>query len=211
MIRTPVVPVDAWEWMWAPYDASIYQLVLDQIDVEDIILEIGAGDLRLSRQMAERVKKVYALEQNQALLERSSRALPANIQVITGDARTIPFPKEITTAVLLMRHCRHFSLYFEKLQASDCQRLITNARWGMNVETINLRGSRRPYQSLEMGWYACRCGNCGFKPGPAEALSEAIAEHAWEVDSCPLCTAVANMTIHCFTNEPSTSIKEPAW
>ena len=97
-----------WERMWAPYDASTYQLVLDQIDAEDIVLEIGAGDLRLSRQMAERVKRVYALEQNQALLARSSRAYLPMSRSSTGDARTMPFPKEITTAVLLMRHCRIF-------------------------------------------------------------------------------------------------------
>lgn len=183
----PVYPVDAWEWIWAPYDARTYELVLEQIDANDIVLEIGAGDLRLSRQIAQQAKWIYALEINEPLLERSSNDLPANMQTIIGDARLSPFPDNITVAVLFMRHCTHFSLYFDKLQAGACQRLITNARWGMNVETINLNALHRSYQELEIGWYACRCGNCGFKSGPSQVLTEEIAGQVWELDSCPAC------------------------
>lgn len=184
--------------MWAPYDAPTYQLVLNQITSDDIVLEIGAGDLRLSRQMADRAKWVYALEQNRSLLERSSRQLPANLELIAGDARSLPFPANVTTAVLLMRHCTHFSLYFDKLRDIGCQRLITNARWGMNVETIQMNRPRRPYRSLKIGWYACRCGNCGFKPGPPQAVTEVIANQVWEVDSCSLCTASLNFNKKAF-------------
>ena len=42
-----------WEAMFAPYDQPTYQAVLDQIQPHDIILDIGAGDLRLARQMAQ--------------------------------------------------------------------------------------------------------------------------------------------------------------
>jgi len=187
MKKTPAFPVEAWEWVWAPHDAHTYELVLEQIAENDIVLEIGAGDLRLSRQIAERAKWIYALEINRPLLERSSNALPANMQTIVGDAREAPFPENITVAVLLMRHCTHFSLYFDKLRAVSCQRLITNARWGMNVETTNLIASRCSYQTLEIGWYACRCGNCGFKSGPPQVLTEQIADQVWELDSCPVC------------------------
>lgn len=180
-------PFDEWEGMWAPYDAPTYELVLEQIKANDIVLEIGAGDLRLSRQIAARARLVYALEINQPLLERSNSALPANMRTIVGDARSVPFPEHITTAVLLMRHCTHFALYFDKLQAGSCRKLITNARWGMNVETIDLNVSRRSYQELKIGWYACRCGNRGFKSGAPQALTETIAGLVWELDSCPDC------------------------
>ena len=194
---TPAIPVGAWEGMWAPYDASTYELVLEQIKANDIVLEIGAGDLRLSRQIAERAQVVYALEINQPLLDRSSSALPANVRTIVGDARSVPFPEQITTAVLLMRHCAHFALYFDKLQAGSCLRLITNARWGMNVETIDLKESRRSYQGLEIGWYACRCGNRGFKSGAPQALTETIAELVWELDACPDCKNIKqNKSFH---------------
>jgi hypothetical protein len=184
----PVIPAEEWEWMWAPYDAPTYQLVLEQINPQDIVLDIGAGDLRLSRQMANKARRVYAVEQNQSLLKRSSTKLPANLETITGDARTMFFPEGITVAVLLMRHCTHFSLYFNKLRDCGCQRLITNARWGMNVETIDLQSPGGNYQSFEIGWYGCRCGNRGFKLGPATLLTEDFIEQVWELDSCPICT-----------------------
>jgi hypothetical protein len=211
MKGTPVIPVEEWEWLWAPYDAPTYQLVLDQIGEEDIVLEIGAGDLRLSRQMAERAKWVYALEQNLSLLERSSHHLPANVKIIAGDARTLLLSADITTAVLLMRHCTHFSMYFDKLRAGACQRLITNARWGMNVETINLKEPRRAYQAFEIGWYGCRCGNRGFKQGPPEALTDTIAGQFWELDSCPLCTASSPAKSSQFSQEIFSSIEGLPW
>lgn len=211
MKLTPAIPVDAWEWMWAPYDAPTYQIVLDQIDAKDIVLEIGAGDLRLSREIAARAKRVYALEQNRLLLEQSSHHLPGNIETTAGDARAIPYPVDITAAVLLMRHCTHFSLYFDKLRATACQRLITNARWGMDVETINLITPRRSYQSLEIGWYACRCGNRGFKEGPPPALTEVIANQVWELDSCPLCTASLPSNSPHFNKEKFTSTQGLSW
>ncbi len=41
-----------WEMLYAPYDQPTYQAVLDWIQPNDILLDIGAGDLRLSKQMA---------------------------------------------------------------------------------------------------------------------------------------------------------------
>ena len=187
MSMTSLTPLEQWEQMWAPYDAGTYELVLAQIEPDDIVLEIGAGDLRLARQLAARAKWVYALELNATLIGQSVDNLPANCQVLLGDARALDFPEQITTAVLLMRHCTHFAHYYNRLSAGSCQRLITNARWGMGIETISLRCTRIPYQELDMGWYACRCGRTGFKPGPPEWLTIQAEEHIWELDSCPTC------------------------
>ena len=35
-------------------------------------------------------------------------------------------------------------LYWEKLEATNCKQLITNARWGLDVEKINLGDHRIP-------------------------------------------------------------------
>lgn len=183
----PPIHDDEWEWMWAPYDTPTYKLALDKINAGDIVLEIGAGDLRLSRLIADRARWVYALEINLALLERSASQLPANLQIIAGDARRLPFPENISTAVLLMRHCTHFALYFDKLRSGGCTRLITNARWGMGVECIHLMAPSLSYEALEFGWYACRCGHHGFKPGPPQLLTEATDRQVWELYSCPAC------------------------
>jgi SAM-dependent methyltransferase len=123
-------------------------------------LEIGAGDLRLARRLAEITRRVYAIEIQPAVLEKAgpTAKLPQNLDVVQGDACQIPFPPNITAAVLLMRHCSHFDLYVQKLLATGCSRLITNARWGAGVEVIDLHTPRRSFDEIDIGWYACLCG-----------------------------------------------------
>lgn len=175
-----------WEEMWAPYDEATYQAVLTYLRPDDVVLDIGAGDLRLALRMAPKVQLVYALEQNEALLANLTR-LPPNVQVLCTDARTAQFPPNVTAGVLLMRHCRHYQLYAQKLAAVGCERLITNARWGMHVEFVNLRRFRVPYTAVFMGWYACACGAIGFKPGPAENMLPEMETVIHEVRACPTC------------------------
>jgi hypothetical protein len=177
--------------MWAPYDEPTYTAVVAHIKADDVVLDIGAGDLRLTRAIAQRAHTVIAIERNPALLVETAHGLPSNLTVLCGDARDIAFPRGITTAVLLMRHCAHFELYVHKLLAGGCRRLITNARWGLAPEVIDLRAYRRPYTSLALGWYACLCGGVGFVPGPATTLTQALVDQVWEVRSCPACTTVA--------------------
>ena len=179
-----------WEFHWAPYDVPTYQLVLDQLSADDIVLDVGAGDLRLARRMADIAGKVYALEVNHSLLEEglaSFSSLPANLIPIGTDARAFDFPRGITSGVLLMRHCTHFQLYAEKLRDCGCQKLITNARWGMNVEVIDLQAARISYKDLEFGWYACWCGAVGFKPGPPEKITPETEAIIYEMIDCPNC------------------------
>ncbi|MDX1412771.1 MAG: rRNA adenine N-6-methyltransferase family protein [Candidatus Promineifilaceae bacterium] len=188
MISNPIIPHFAWEWMWAPYDELTYAAVLDNISPDDIVLEIGAGDCRLAREIAHISRKVYAIEWNRNLLERSSQELPPNCHVILGDARAVTFPHDVTAAVLLMRHCTNFAGYWKKLQAVKCRKLVTNARWGMSVEMIDLQSARIPFAALSSGWYACSCGNTGFEPGDVENFDNQLLDMVWEVKECPSCT-----------------------
>lgn len=185
------LPNTTWESMYAPYGQATYQSVLHQITLGEVILDIGAGDLRLARQMAALAQKVYALEIAPELFSCAAgqKPLPENIIPICADARRWDFPHDITTGVLLMRHCTHFQLYAEKLLASGAQRLITNARWGMAVETIHLAAPRLEYKDLQLGWYACWCGSTGFKPGLAHLLTEELTSRTFEVYACPNCSA----------------------
>lgn len=190
----------SWEHLWAPYDEATYERALRYVPAGAAVLDIGAGDLRFARQLAARARIVYAIELQAALLPSSplppcsppplpqdETYLPPNLIVLCGDARTLPFPAGIDTAVLLMRHCAHFSLYREKLEAIGCRRLITNARWRMGVECIDLARRPQPYSELALGWYACRCGATGFRPGPPEVLDERLADAVHEVERCPEC------------------------
>lgn len=179
-----------WELRWAPYDLPTYQLVLDQLMSDDVVFEIGAGDLRLAKAMADIAHKIYAIEINRSVLDQglaSFSPLPGNLTPILADARSFDFPHNITCGVLLMRHCTHFQLYAEKLRDVGCKRLLTNARWGMNVEVIDLQAARTSYENIEIGWYACWCGTVGFKSGPPESLSPETEAIIREVNDCPNC------------------------
>ena len=183
-----------WEAMYAPYDQQTYQAVLDLIEPEDVILDIGAGDLRLARQMARIARKVYAVEINARVLNQAYAApdpVPDNLNPICEDARALDFPSGINTGVLLMRHCRSFRLYVEKLQKAGAARLITNARWRMNVEMLDLLVQRKPFIDAGMGWYACMCGRTGFKEGPVEHWTPEMDTITTEVAGCPQCTQVS--------------------
>jgi len=183
----------AWEAMYAPYDQPTYQAVLDQLAPDDVILDIGAGDLRLSRQMAMIARKVYAVEINAQVLDQACASrdpLPANLTPIHADARRLDFPSDITTGVLMMRHCTCFGLYAVKLQKAGADRLITNARWHMDVEVVNLVSQRISFTETGMGWYACSCGATGFKEGSAEHWSFEMDKITNEIFSCPQCRCV---------------------
>lgn len=180
-----------WEATWAPYDRATYDAVLAQIGPTDRILDIGAGDFRLARQMAAVAREVIGIEIQPWLVElaqheQNAHPLP-NLAILPGDARSLPFPPGITTGVLLMRHCTHFQEYAEKLKAAGCTRLITNARWRMGVDVLELRAPRDIFANLAIGWYACWCGNTGFKTGPVEALTEDLETRIHEIKNCPAC------------------------
>jgi len=180
----------AWEAMYAPCDQPTYQAVLDQLGSKDVILDIGAGDLRLARQMARIARKVYAIEISAPVLDQAYAArepLPSNLIPIHADARVINFPSDITAGVLLMRHCTCHRLYAAKLQKAGATRLITNARWHMNVEVVNLLVQRKSFAEAGMGWYACACGATGFKEGSVEHWSFEMDTITNEVSSCPQC------------------------
>ena len=184
--RTEIAfPVD-WEMLWAPYDGGTYQAVLGHIRPEDIVLEIGAGDLRLARQAARIARRVEAIEIQEGLVDLSA-GLPANLVFQRGDARTLSFAADVTLAILLMRHCSHYPLYVQKLRQVGCRRLVTNARWRMNVELVQLDQPRRNYFEIEPGWFACECGLTGFKPGPAEKITPEVDTFVFEIFNCPNC------------------------
>ena len=173
-----------WEGTWAAYDEDTYAAALALVPPGAVVLDIGAGDLRFARRLAGRARLVYAVERRPELLVGGA---PGNVRLVCADARDWPFPPGLDAAVLLMRHCAHFALYRRKLVAAGGRWLITNARWGMGVEGIDLARPVRAYDDLALGWYACRCGATGFRAGPPEALVAAALVGVQEVEGCPGC------------------------
>ncbi|MBM4424879.1 MAG: hypothetical protein FJ030_16080 [Chloroflexi bacterium] len=80
-----------WEAAFAPYSDDLYEAALAWLGPDDVMLDIGAGDLRFARRAAARVRHVFAIEQRTELVAASH---PANLTVIVGDARRTPFPRE---------------------------------------------------------------------------------------------------------------------
>jgi ribosomal RNA adenine dimethylase len=178
-----------WENCWAPYDETTYGPALSFIGPDDIVVDIGAGDLRFARRAARRARHVFAIERNPALLSRVPR-VTRRLTVMCADALKAAIPRSVTVAVLLMRHCQHFAEYVARLRAAGCQRLITNARWGMGVECLSL--SPQPsFCAAAPGWYACVCGRVGFKPCPPECITAEMLLHDQSLENCPACSATA--------------------
>jgi hypothetical protein len=178
----------SWEAKWSTYDPGTYQSVLNWIRNDDVVLEIGAGDLRLARQVAQIARSVIAIEIQSELVQKAQEMeLPHNLSLVQGDARNLPFPPGVSVAILLMRHCTNYKKYINKLCSIGCTRLITNARWRMSVELIQLDIARMSYDDLLIGWYGCDCGAVGFKPGLPSLITAELMAITHEVRNCPVC------------------------
>jgi 16S rRNA (adenine1518-N6/adenine1519-N6)-dimethyltransferase len=76
-------------------DESIFerQCRYAKLSKEDVVLEIGAGDGRLTKVIAKYAKKVIGIEKDPVLAELAKESVPNNVEIIEGDALEIDFPK----------------------------------------------------------------------------------------------------------------------
>jgi 16S rRNA (adenine1518-N6/adenine1519-N6)-dimethyltransferase len=81
-------------------DPNILDVIgrLAELGPEDDVLEIGPGQGVLTRYLAERVRHVHAVEIDRALAPEL-RDLPANVDVVFGDALQVELPKDATKLV----------------------------------------------------------------------------------------------------------------
>ena len=77
-------------------DPSILQRIvqLAQIHPEDTVVEIGPGAGSLTHALAAAAKRVIAIEIDTDLLPQLRSSMPSNVEIIEGDALTVPFPDE---------------------------------------------------------------------------------------------------------------------
>jgi len=74
------------------------EIALREVDYADIkssdsVLEIGPGKGILTKVIADKAKKVYAIELDKNLIEYLERILPKNVEIIHGDAVKTDFDK----------------------------------------------------------------------------------------------------------------------
>ena len=81
-------------------DRNILDVIgrLAELGPEDVVLEIGPGQGVLTRYLAERVGRVRAIEIDRAL-EPALNELPANVDLVFGDALRIELPQDATKLV----------------------------------------------------------------------------------------------------------------
>ncbi len=81
-------------------DRNILEVIgrLAELAPDDVVLEIGPGQGVLTRYLAERVRRVHAVEIDRAL-EPALDDLPENVDVVFGDALRLDLPQDATKLV----------------------------------------------------------------------------------------------------------------
>jgi 16S rRNA (adenine1518-N6/adenine1519-N6)-dimethyltransferase len=111
---------------------------LSNVDSEDTVLEIGAGIGTLTKALAERCKKVYAIEIDKRLCSILSELISVygNVDVICGDILKIELPKfqkivsnppfHISSKLLFMILTKEFQRVTMTFQDEFVSRLLAN-------------------------------------------------------------------------------------
>jgi 16S rRNA (adenine1518-N6/adenine1519-N6)-dimethyltransferase len=81
-------------------DPNILEVIgrLAELDRDDVVLEIGPGEGVLTRFLAERVGRIYAVEVDRTL-EPALTGVAENVDVIFGDALQVELPQDATKLV----------------------------------------------------------------------------------------------------------------
>lgn len=111
-----------WEGFFCP-DEDLYDFVLTNLEPDDVVFDVGAGDLRLDLMMSQKVRKVYAVEINPKVLSRALTVieydLPPNVIAICGNGFEVEIPSDVTVVVMIMRHNQHKVPLEKWVKASD--------------------------------------------------------------------------------------------
>jgi len=90
--------------IYVPHDNQ-YSTVLNLVNKDDIVIDMGSGDFRFSIMLSKKVKKVYALELNPELVSKSLNIikyhLPSNLTIICADWFNFPIPNDVNTIICL--------------------------------------------------------------------------------------------------------------
>lgn len=91
--------------MYVPHEKN-YQDMLSKLKPDDILCDMGAGDLRFGLMASEICKKIYAIELSPHILSMALKIikhrLPRNLIVICADWRYFPIPNDVTVVSCLV-------------------------------------------------------------------------------------------------------------
>ena len=105
-------------------DRNILEVIgrLAELGPDDIVLEIGPGQGVLTRYLAERVRRVHAIEIDQAL-EPALSGLGENVDLVFGDALRVELPQDATKLVANLPYNVATPLVVESLDGLPSVRL----------------------------------------------------------------------------------------
>lgn len=102
--------MEGWEIFIVP-ESMFYEEVLSMISGDDVVFDVGAGDLRFDIMLSEKVKKVYAVEINPGFLGGALKIIgydmPRNVVAICGNAFEWELPSDVTVVTCLLIHRQH--------------------------------------------------------------------------------------------------------
>lgn len=91
--------------IYMPHSYYQYQDVLNNVNKNDVIIDMGCGDLRLAYLLSKCVKKVYAVELNPEILYKAIKVLgynkPMNLIIVLSDWVYFPIPCDVSKIVCL--------------------------------------------------------------------------------------------------------------
>jgi ubiquinone/menaquinone biosynthesis C-methylase UbiE len=83
---------------------------------DERVLDVGAGTGAFAFALAPRVREVIAVDSDPAMVERSRRDAPANVDVVAGDGEQLPF-KDFSFDLAIVARTLHHTMRPERLIA----------------------------------------------------------------------------------------------
>ncbi len=94
--------------LYIPHEEN-YREMLSKLSEDDVLCDMGAGDLRFALIASTVCRKVYAVEMSPKLISKSldlmDYELPDNVIVICADWRQVPVPEDVTVISCLVNIC----------------------------------------------------------------------------------------------------------
>lgn len=95
--------------MYIPHTKN-YKPMLERLSVNDVVCDMGAGDLRFALMAAEKVKKIYAVEFNPetlgAALSIIGYSKPRHLVAICCDWRRFAIPADVTVVTCMVNSAK---------------------------------------------------------------------------------------------------------